>query len=131
MIFFFFQRQWKINDGKCGLCGDPWDVKERPHEDRERFPEVFVIKPEEGQDIIKIFAELPYGSNGSVEVRLCDSQKLRPTKACFEKNKLFIVEASSVRYDVEGKDHVMLRLIIPPTVICETCVLQWKFVKGN
>ena len=21
----FFQHQWGINGGKCGVCGDPWD----------------------------------------------------------------------------------------------------------
>lgn len=23
--YFFFQRQWDSNGGKCGICGDPWD----------------------------------------------------------------------------------------------------------
>lgn len=24
-LYFFFQFQWKNNNGKCGLCGDFWN----------------------------------------------------------------------------------------------------------
>lgn len=24
---YCFQRQWGVNGGKCGVCGDPWDGK--------------------------------------------------------------------------------------------------------
>ena len=27
-----FQRQWEVNGGRCGVCGDPWDEEVREHE---------------------------------------------------------------------------------------------------
>ena len=23
-----YSRQWRTNEGKCGICGDPWDTKQ-------------------------------------------------------------------------------------------------------
>lgn len=40
-----FVRQWRKNHGRCGVCGDPWDVPEpRPHETRGRYGRGIIVR---------------------------------------------------------------------------------------
>ena len=40
-----FVRQWRKNQGRCGVCGDPWDLPEpRPHETRGRYARGIIVR---------------------------------------------------------------------------------------
>lgn len=40
-----FTRQWKRNSGKCGECGDPWDIPEpRPHESGGQWGQGTIVR---------------------------------------------------------------------------------------
>ena len=54
-----FNRQWHLNRGRCGLCGDPDDLEQpRPHEDGGKFGNRIVTREYIAGQIIKVRTEV-------------------------------------------------------------------------
>lgn len=64
--------QWEQNDGKCGLCGDPYNVdKPRPHEAGGQYAKGIISRHYSvGQDI-DIEVELTANHYGRFQILLC------------------------------------------------------------
>ena len=58
------------------------------------------------------------------------------TQACLDAGLLTIVGTGSTKFrDVErygsGPNPVIIRVQLPPNVVCQHCVFQWKYTTGN
>ncbi|XP_042868305.1 uncharacterized protein LOC122250767 [Penaeus japonicus] len=129
-----FQVQWRVHGGRCGVCGDPWDLPSpRPHEARGRYGRNGVIVKfyTQGQPV-KVVSELTGDEDtGHMEYRLCPRASTRDpeTPSCFSeplKNA-----HGGTKWDVNitgGSNKVSHMLTLPPDLTCAACILQWRFV---
>lgn len=64
------QRQWEINNGKCGVCGDPWDGS-HSHEPGGIFYSGQISQTYTSGQEITIDVEVTANHLGWFEFRLC------------------------------------------------------------
>ncbi|XP_050544859.1 uncharacterized protein LOC126907537 [Daktulosphaira vitifoliae] len=137
-----FTKQYQINGGKCGICGDPWDAPQpRPHEAGGKYGlGVITRRYKIGQPFI-VRVELTASHRGYFEFRLCpnNAPKRVATQACLDKYILRRVkskEADEMFHETrfypgaENKVYEM-RYSLPEGLTCSQCVLQWKYIAGN
>ncbi|XP_050302893.1 uncharacterized protein LOC126740771 isoform X2 [Anthonomus grandis grandis] len=132
-----FTRQWVKNEGKCGVCGDPWDSKKpRAHEYGGVFGQGIIVRKYGVGGIMNIRVELTANHNGYFEFRICPDYK-STTQECLDQNILKLIKPQ------EGMDHKNHRYFPKegnkiyemkyrlPKKTCKHCVLQWKYIAGN
>ncbi|XP_018579161.1 uncharacterized protein LOC108917166 [Anoplophora glabripennis] len=132
-----FTRQWVKNEGKCGVCGDPWDSKlPRAHEYGGTYGQGIVVRKYSTGSIINIRVELTANHYGYFEFSLCPNYKA-PTQECLSKNILKLVrpqedvDHKNVRYfPKEGNKVYEMKYRLPKNS-CEHCLLQWRYIAGN
>ncbi|XP_047999474.1 uncharacterized protein LOC125236639 [Leguminivora glycinivorella] len=127
-----FTRQWKKNDGKCGVCGDAWDAPvPRAHELGGRFGKGVIVRRYAPQDPITIKVELTANHNGFFEFRVCDEPKTT-TQECLDKNVLNIDGRDGTKYyPRDGNKVYEMKYRLPEGLECAHCVLQWRYIAGN
>lgn len=85
-----FSRQYNKNGGKCGECGDPYDVpKPRPHEFGGKYGQGVIVRKYNPGSEISLRVELTASHMGYFEFRLCPS--VQATQDCLDKNVLKII----------------------------------------
>ncbi|KAK3093828.1 hypothetical protein FSP39_020701 [Pinctada imbricata] len=136
-----FSRQFERNGGKCGVCGDAWDLPmPRPHEDGGEFGQGYVAGDYTAGDVINIVVNITANHYGWFELRLCpQDDPSRPlTQDCLDNNLLTLFESDSphstgmTRYYLgEGRGTINVTSKLPDDITCEKCVLQWKYKAGN
>ena len=57
------QRQWDTNDGRCGVCGDPWDGA-REHEAGGKFANGIITWIYEQGSIMKVVVQITASHQG-------------------------------------------------------------------
>lgn len=130
--------QWEQNNGKCGLCGDPYHVEQpRPHEAGGTYAKGVISKHYSvGQDI-DIEIELTANHYGRFEIKLCPNNNpvQEATQECFDKFPLYVSGTKDKGYYIpeDGKKKAVFRyqVRLPPYVTCTQCVLQWTYYTGN
>lgn len=128
-----FSHQYEVNGGKCGVCGDAWEENPRPHEAPDGLYATGTITRQyiQGQ-VITLTADITSNHRGHFEVRICPEPKVEATEACLEEHPLMLADGSGFKYNISlltGKHSV--QLLLPPTLVCNHCVLQWRYVAGN
>ena len=58
VFYFFSQRQWVTNGGKCGICGDPWDQSPRKHEVGGQFYKGTIVRTYKRGQVIDAYVHL-------------------------------------------------------------------------
>ena len=81
------QVQWVLNGGKCGICGDRWDVTPRPHEVGGRYANGIVTRTYEESSVIQVVVDLTAAHRGYFEFRICptNNRKVEATQACLDR----------------------------------------------
>lgn len=83
-------RQHETNGGKCGECGDAYDMPiPRPHEYGGAFGQGITVRKYNPGSFITIRVELTQSHKGFFEFRLCDDINAR--QECLDKNLLKVV----------------------------------------
>lgn len=129
----FLQKLWQINKGKCGICGDAWDLKEpRPNEDGGKFGKGIVVRTyKSGQEIT---AKINVVANhfGYFEFKLCPVENgVASDQACLDKHPIALADGSGYKYNLGGqKGMVEVKLRLPEGLTCERCVFQWHWKCG-
>lgn len=125
-----FSRQWAKNGGKCGQCGDAWDLKmPRPGESGGQYGRGVTVRSYTPGQLLEVRVDVTANHRGHFQFALCPEN--RDSEACFLRNPLRFEDGSEkffIRH-VTGTHRVRLRL--PALVTCDTCVLQWRYVAGN
>ncbi|KAI0209664.1 hypothetical protein LSAT2_005674, partial [Lamellibrachia satsuma] len=128
-----FNRQWNTNQGRCGICGDPYDGA-RDHEWGGPYANGIVVRHYRAGDVVVFVIEITANHLGWFEFRLCpQDEPLTPaTQACLDSHLLQLADGST-RYPVTswaiGLYNVSVQL--PADLVCDKCLIQWKYHAGN
>ncbi|XP_017019684.1 uncharacterized protein [Drosophila kikkawai] len=134
-----FTRQWKKNKGKCGECGDPWDIPEpRPHESGGQWGQGLIVKTYFPGSEMTIRVELTASHMGYFEFRLCPRPNAK--QFCLDQNVLPIMGGFPIQpsptdlqsrfYPRNGSRIYEIKARLPDFT-CDHCVLQWRYIAGN
>ncbi|XP_064596497.1 uncharacterized protein LOC135463108 [Liolophura sinensis] len=130
-----FWRQWGLNGGKCGICGDPWDVPDKPHEfPNGKYAKGIIVDKFKSGDIMPVKVQLTANHRGWFEFRLCphNDNTSEATQECLDQHVLKIAGGSSTRTTVYSNIYnYNIQLQLPNDLTCERCVFQWKYQTGN
>lgn len=134
-------RQWNINNGSCGVCGDAFDEPEpRTHEVGGIYANGIVVRSYKPGQVINVVVQLSTNHHGYYEFRLCptgDPNK-EVTQECLNKHLLKQVPSGETRWPIPclteqcGRNYsTQVRLKLPEGLTCNHCVLQWHWTTGN
>ena len=82
------QVQHQVNDGKCGICGDPYDAAIKDHEAPDgKYANGIIVKEFQAGDIMDVTVEITANHKGYLVFKLCpnDNILLDPLQDCFDK----------------------------------------------
>ncbi|XP_075218054.1 uncharacterized protein LOC142322855 [Lycorma delicatula] len=137
-----YSRQWVKNGGKCGICGDAWDLPQpRPHEAGGKYGQGLITRKYKVSSQFTIRVELTANHRGYFEFRLCpnNNPKQVATQQCLDKYVLRRVKPPARSVDEEtrffpGSENnkiFELRYMLPDGLTCSQCVMQWRYIAGN
>lgn len=123
------QHRWKVNQGKCGVCGDPWDIKPRDNEAGGQYAREIIAGVYKSGSLLEAVVEVANNNGGYFEFRICAHNNFSsPVKAeCLEKELLTLEDDVSTRYYNIQSGYNTVLLKIPYDLTCDQCVLQWKY----
>ncbi|KAL5274619.1 hypothetical protein ACFFRR_000984 [Megaselia abdita] len=135
-----YTRQWKKNEGKCGECGDAFDMSlPRPHEYGGKYGQGVIVRKYNPGSELTIKVELTASHMGFFEFRVCPDVKAK--QDCLDKNILEIADGSpkisapddlhTRFYPRNGSRIYEIIAKLPLSLKCKKCVLQWKYIAGN
>jgi len=132
-----FTNQWKVEGGKCGICGDPWNGRRESEAPGGRYATgTIVAQYSEGQ-VIDIDIRVTTNHAGWFEFKLCENNNIYQDsdQSCFDKHLLEFTDGST-RVHVgpmgpAGKGIFSYQVKLPQGVTCEQCVIQWHYNGGQ
>ena len=83
-----YNYQFKIADGKCGICGDPWFAEPREHEaPNGTFATGTITAGYSQGQTIDVQIEITANHKGLFEFRLCPNKESidDPSQDCFDR----------------------------------------------
>ncbi|KAK3594683.1 hypothetical protein CHS0354_016350 [Potamilus streckersoni] len=127
--------QWQIHEGKCGLCGDPYQGP-RHHEPGGIYATGTVGKCYTvGTGSISVRIRITAYHGGYFEFRLCtqDDPHSNITQSCLDRHVLTISGTGSIKYDINSifLEYYVIKIDLPDGITCKFCVLQWKYNAEN
>ncbi|RVE48007.1 hypothetical protein evm_007319 [Chilo suppressalis] len=123
--------QWSVNGGKCGICGDAFDLREpRPHELGGVFGAGEIVGHYLPGDIISTTVELTTSHLGFWQFKICPDP-FENDQECFDRHPLELESGGTVYYPRRGSVKYTLNYRLPQGLVCEHCVLQWRYTAGN
>ncbi|KAF4527854.1 hypothetical protein B566_EDAN016499 [Ephemera danica] len=130
--------QWQQNQGRCGLCGDPWHFgTPRPHEAGGQYAKGIIGRHYSvGQDI-DVEVELTANHWGRFEIKLCPTNDAnrQSSQECFDRFPLYLSGTREPAFQIpqnsQKKEVFRYRVRLPPYITCSQCVLQWTYYTGN
>jgi len=134
-----FSVQWSDNDGKCGVCGDDYGMKQpRPHEAGGKYGNGIIGGRYTMGQTIDIKIDISANHWGHFELKLCptNGRKNIATQECFDKHPLVLADDPNshefyVPLDSPKITKFNYRVQLPQEVSCSQCVLQWTYYTGN
>ncbi|XP_072945000.1 uncharacterized protein [Epargyreus clarus] len=125
-----FHHQYAVNGGKCGICGDPFDMPEpRAHEIGGTYGSGEIVAHYDQGQVITVTVELSAYHKGYWEFRICKDPK-RNDQECFEEYILELEDGGTKYYPWQDDTYTM-KYRLPADLVCEHCVLQWRYTAGN
>ncbi|XP_062610543.1 nuclear receptor coactivator 6-like [Saccostrea cucullata] len=126
-------RQWNLNGGKCGVCGDPWDGL-RLHEDGGKYGQGIVGGIYRTGSTVLFTIENPERIGGEIEFKLCDvtekGQDLH--QSCFDEHVLLFADTKKTSHRVKSHEGFLdAHVQLPAGLVCQHCVLQLTFIQDN
>ncbi|CAG2063368.1 unnamed protein product, partial [Timema podura] len=130
--------QWEQNQGRCGVCGDPFHfIDPRPHEAGGQYAKGIIGRHYTSGQEIDVEVELTANHWGRFEMYLCPNNNPREeaTQSCFDRFPLYLSGSKDVGFQIplETKKKAVFRykVRLPPYVTCSQCVVQWTYFTGN
>ncbi|KAI4461636.1 hypothetical protein MML48_5g00000807 [Holotrichia oblita] len=133
-----FAVQWTQNQGKCGLCGDPYHLElPRPHEAGGLYAKGVIARHYSVGQEIDVEIELTANHYGRFDIKLCPNNNpaQEATQECFDRYPLFVKGTKDTSYYIpeDGRKKAIFRyqVQLPAYVTCTQCVVQWTYYTGN
>ncbi|XP_057379317.1 uncharacterized protein LOC130701377 [Daphnia carinata] len=134
-----FERQWFVNKGKCGICGDPYDERVKPHEaPGGLFATGTIVRHYVQGQTIPVKIEITAKHKGYYTFKLCPNNNVLkdPPQECFDRFPLSFIHNDGTVSRKTFVDPIpygvfSTRLMLPPDVTCSQCIIQWTYVTGN
>ncbi|XP_015592756.1 uncharacterized protein LOC107266619 [Cephus cinctus] len=129
-----FSRQWQRNKGKCGICGDAWDLRApRAHETGGKYGNSIIVRRYKTGSIIPVHVELTANHHGYFEFRVCPMtvRGEEVTQECLDKHVLRGDNGTTRYYPGPGNRIFQAYYKLPDDLTCAQCVFQWRYVAGN
>ncbi|KAJ0174460.1 hypothetical protein K1T71_009568 [Dendrolimus kikuchii] len=125
-----FFHQWGVNDGKCGICGDPWDTPEpRDHELGGKYGLGVITGRYTMGSVINVVVQLTAYHQGYWMLKICPDAN-RNDQECFEQYVLELEDGGTQYYPKRSATYE-LAYRLPAGLTCDHCVLQWRYIAGN
>ena len=82
--------QYDLNDGRCGVCGDPWSDQPREHEAGGKFANGIITRSYDIGQVVTIGVQITANHLGWMEFRLCphDDPTTPVTQDCLDNHLL-------------------------------------------
>ncbi|ETN67840.1 hypothetical protein AND_000331 [Anopheles darlingi] len=130
--------QWEQNGGKCGTCGDAYNLRTpRPHEMGGEYGKGIISRRYLAGQVIDVEIELTANHMGHFEIYLCPKQNHRgdAPQSCFDRYPLYLAGTREVRFPIPPesgkKDVFRYRVQLPNQVTCASCTMLWIYLTGN
>ncbi|XP_068617830.1 uncharacterized protein [Battus philenor] len=125
-----FSHQHEVMNGKCGICGDPYDQRQpRSHELGGVFGDGVIVAEYKSGQVISTTVELTAYHRGYWVFKICPDPT-RHDQACFDEYPVEL-ENGDLKYSPKGEGTYTANYRLPPKLYCNHCVLQWQYVAGN
>ncbi|XP_035217514.1 uncharacterized protein DDB_G0283357-like [Stegodyphus dumicola] len=130
------QVQWQRNGGKCGICGDPYDMPHpRDNEAGGKYGRGIISRRYLSGQVMEATVEVTTNHRGYFEFKLCpnNNPKKEATQECLDKHILREAGGIGTRYYIgdRGRGDITVHLQLPKGLTCSQCVFQWTYVAGN
>ncbi|XP_062588720.1 uncharacterized protein LOC134250383 [Saccostrea cucullata] len=130
-----FPTHWWINNGKCGVCGDPYDAPRENEPPNGKYARGIITKSYVSGSIMQATVHVTASHKGYFEFRLCphNDRKVTVFQDCLDQNLLKDPVTMGTKFFVDDKSVgiYFIELQLPPGIICDACVLQWRYRTGN
>ncbi|CAH1102586.1 unnamed protein product, partial [Psylliodes chrysocephalus] len=124
--------QNELNNGKCGVCGDPYDVPHpQPNENGGFYGRGIIVGYYEPGEVINVSVLLTANHLGYFTYSLCELQDPNAPESgeeCFEN---LLLEDGSDIHPVGPHDYRIENRVVLPNKTCDRCVLRWTYRGGN
>ncbi|KAK6184672.1 hypothetical protein SNE40_007099 [Patella caerulea] len=121
---------WDVNDGKCGVCGDPFqEAQPRDHEAGGKYGKGIIVRRYQKGQKITVEIEITANHKGHFEFNICptNNPKFPATDACMNGYRLK-TSSGHLKYYLNGDEgRVFVDVILPADLTCSLCVFRWKY----
>ncbi|CAH2093234.1 unnamed protein product [Euphydryas editha] len=125
-----FDRHYSVNGGKCGICGDAYDLEEpRPHEFGGKYGTGTIVAEFEAGEVFEATVEITAFHLGYWYFKICPDVTSND-QACFDQYPLEL-EKGGTKYYPSSSGEYKVNYRLPKDLVCDHCVLQWRYVAGN
>ncbi|XP_017461927.1 PREDICTED: uncharacterized protein LOC108355273, partial [Rhagoletis zephyria] len=124
--------QWKINKGKCGICGDSYSVRRpRPYETGGKLVRNITTRVYPPGGVIDVVIQLVANHLGTFQFSLCPRNSVDEieTEECFI--PLTVKGEEVYRLKTHRKGAFNLPVQLPKEVSCDRCILRWHWKSAN
>ncbi|PRD25827.1 UNVERIFIED_CONTAM: hypothetical protein NCL1_39778 [Trichonephila clavipes] len=129
------EKLWKINKGKCGICGDAWDLPEpRPNEDGGKYGKGIVVRTYKAGQEFTSTVFIVANHEGYFEFKLCPVKPgVKIDQDCLDQHPVGLADGSGNRYILKRgiKGNLDIKLKLPNGLKCDRCVLQYHWKAGE
>lgn len=128
----FSQKQWTLNKGKCGVCGDPWDGP-RENEAGGKYATGTIVGNYTSGGMLEVKIQITASHKGYHEFRICpvNNPKTSATQGCLDQHLLQLSDGQTKFYEPGATGTYTVNLLLPKALTCKQCVLQWKWNTGR
>ena len=123
-----------MQDGNCGVCGDPWQGP-RENEAGGKYARGVITRRYQPGDVITVSVDLTASHRGWFEFRLCPMNDPRKpaTHECLDRHVLPLANLPGTKYPIvqETPGVIKVELKLPGALECAQCVFQWKYNAGT
>lgn len=127
-----FANQWMYHQGKCGVCGDPYQGP-RDNEAGGRFAKGIIGRRYVEGQTIDLVIEVTALHFGFFEFRICPNNNVSSpvSQACLDQHLLVLSDGKTQYTEVTATGRYLLEAQLPQGLTCSQCVIQWKWHTGN
>jgi hypothetical protein len=126
--------QHEVAEGyKCGVCGDPYDG---PFENEAggKYATGKITNTYKKGQRATFQIDLTAYHLGYFEFKICPTNdpKKRETQECFDQHVVSLADGSGTHFKAPSQNGMVnVDVILPSNLVCDFCVLQWRYHAGN